>query len=98
MQLKRLKKIGGAQREGGGQTTDVEQRDVALTSFDATEVATRQSTLKSQGLLRHAGLTTQLSQLPTKDDARVPLFDRELVRWHLDGIYVVDPFESTLYE
>lgn len=98
MWLQRLKKFRGAHRQGRSQSADIEQSNVALTSLDAAQIAARQSALEGKRLLRHAGLAPQLSQLPTKDDARVRLADRSLGCWHSWGIYESDSFESTLYK
>lgn len=96
--LQGLKKIRGPERQGRSQSANVEQSDVALPSLDTAKIAACQSALERESLLRHSGLPPQLSQLPTKDDARVRLVDRSLGCWHPYGIYESASYESTLYE
>ena len=81
-----------------GQPADVDQRDVALASFDPAKVAAGKSTFKSERLLGKTCASAQFGNVPPKRHPGIRLANSARLSFHGHAIYASGSYQATLYK
>lgn len=81
-----------------GQPADVDQRDVALASFDPAKVAPGKSAFKGERLLGETCAPAQFGDLPPKRHPGVRVASSARLSFHGHAIYASGSYQATLYK